>query len=201
MSSLLNIASKHWGTFYDYDTGARQSIWKRTLCAASISLVVSLLVKEISSDAIAALLTVQSILIGFSFSVLFFLLSGSIPIADESSIEQKLNAQKLTKLSNELFYNVSYFNVVATFSVVVALLLLLPGLDKSIIFAAASKIEGGLEFVSNQKVWVLRCFSWISEVLNFALIFLFLESTASFIRTISRVSFFFEKRLKQQNGD
>lgn len=201
MSSLLDIAQRHWDTFYDYDTGVRKPVWKRTFCAIAVSLAVALLIEEIGSDAIAALLTVQSILIGFSFSVLFFLLSGSAPVVDKSSIEQYLSAKKLTRLSNELFYNVSYFNIVATFSVVVALLLLLPGIDKSLVLAVASEFEGGLGIVRDQREWVLACFSWISEVLNFVLIFLFLESTASFIRTISRVSFFFEKRLKQQNGE
>jgi hypothetical protein len=198
MSDLLSIIRRHRETFYDYNTEKPTLVWPRNTAIVLFSFLVVLVFDGVSVDAISALLTVQSILIGFGFSVLFFLVSADDKRPQEgASIESKLTAAKLEKLSRELFYNISYFNIVATCSVVVALLLLVPHVDSSVIDRVV-KLVPGLDVVpANRKASLEHTVFWISEFGNFVLVVLFVESITTFLRTVGRVNFLFEKRLKQ----
>lgn len=198
MSDLLGIIRRHRETFYDYNTGKPTSVWPRNSVIVLFSFLVVLIFDGISVEAISALLTVQSILIGFGFSVLFFLISADERTAQESaSIESKLTASKLEKLSRELFYNVSYFNIVATSSVVVALLLMVPHIDSAVASRLAQLFAGSNLDASDKVSAFEQVTYWISEVGNFVLVLLFVESISTFLRTVGRVNFLFEKRLKQ----
>ena len=101
-----------------------------------MSLLLTSLLKPIESDVIGSILTVQSILMGFSFSVLFFLMSGNNRQSkDDEAIETKNKIRRLNKLSKELFFNVSYFNFLAIFSVLFSLVLLLPTVNMPLILS------------------------------------------------------------------
>jgi len=198
MSNFADIVRNHNATYYDFDTDIQRAVWPRYLIVAFVSAAYVFVFNSLSTDALGALLTVQSILIGFSFSVMFFLLSGSIPeIKDNGSIESDLKRKRLTKLSKELFYNVSYFNVIAISSVVLALLLLLPNFDTRS-FLEWVQNHSELQFWTEAQ-WRAK-FALVADylfpTLEFLLIAFLAESLTTFARTVGRVSFYFERRLK-----
>lgn len=202
MSNFRDIIRKHNATYYDYDTGKRKPVWFRYVLVALGSICLVIVFKTIPSEMLGALLTVQSILIGFSFSVMFFLLSGSLPtIVDNASIEEELKKDKLARLARELFYNVSYFNVIALISVVLSLVLLLPNIDVDALVEWI-KQRSFLAFLTeaNWRSFFSTLIDWLKPSLEFALYATFLESLTSFARTVGRVSFYFERRLKIEGG-
>lgn len=198
MSNFRSIIKKHNATFYDFDTGDQQPVWGRYIIVSISAVGLVLLFKTISTETLAALLTVQSILIGFSFSVMFFLLSGNLPTGTgNGSIEADLKKDKLTKLSKELFYNVSYFNLAAIISVLLALLMMLPSIDVDT-FLQWAKQQVFLQFWSEKewKSYLKNTGSVLTPVLEFLLFASLIESLTTFIRTVGRVSFYFERRLQ-----
>lgn len=198
MSNFQNIIKNHNATYYDYETGKQKGVWARYTLVALGSIAFVAVFETIPSEMLGALLTVQSILIGFSFSVMFFLISGSIPtVAQNGSIEAELKRKKLTQLAKELFYNVSYFNLIALFSVLLSLLLLLPNIEFDALLEWI-KAQSYLVFWSETE-WQLvffRAINWLRLGLEIILYAALIESLTSFVRTVGRVSFYFERRLK-----
>ncbi len=202
MSNFQDIIRNHNATYYDYDTGDQKPVWLRYVLVALGSIGLVLIFETVPSEMLGALLTVQSILIGFSFSVMFFLLSGSLPtISDNGSIEAGLKKEKLTRLARELFYNVSYFNVIALVSVLLSLLLLLPSIDVDALVDWIKK-RSVLAFWAEAtwRSFFVTLIDWLKPALEFMLYATLLESLTSFARTVGRVSFYFERRLKTEDG-
>lgn len=198
MSNFRKIVRKHNATYYDYDTSKRQPVWRRYLLVALVSSLLVVVFSAISGETLGALLTVQSILIGFSFSVMFFLMSGSVASYEKTgSIEADLKKEKLEQLSKELFYNVSYFNVVAIFSVFLSLLMLLPSPDISS-FLSWTRSQAYLQFwtPSEWRETIKITGGIITPALEFLFFASLVESLSTFARTVGRVSFYFERRLK-----
>lgn len=197
MSNFRGIIRNHNATFYDYDTGEQKSVWLRYLLVALSSIVLVVIFNRVPSEMLGALLTVQSILIGFSFSVMFFLLSGSLPtIVENGSIETSLKKEKLERLAKELFYNVSYFNVIALVSVFLSLLMLLPNINVDALVEWI--IQNSFLSFWTETSWRLffgRLTGWLIPALEFILYAALIESLTSFARTVGRVSFYFERRL------
>jgi len=191
MSNFWELIKRHNSTYYDYETNQQYSVWWRYTLVSLIALVLVWCFEAVPSNMLEALLTVQSILIGFGFSVMFFLLSGSIPdLSKDGSIEAELIRNKLNRLSKELFHNVSYFNMVALISVVFSLFMLLPRVDVNSIL---NLIEASGD---RWRVMLTNMLSSIKPVSEFILYATLIESLTSFARTIGRVSFYFERRLK-----
>jgi hypothetical protein len=197
MANLKNIVSKNNKTFYDYQTEKVQSIAPRLAFTAAVSILLAVMFSAIDDSFVNAVLTVQSILVGFSFSVLFFLLSGAeIKSVSKGSIEQKQKVKKLKTLSEELFYNVSYYNLVAISSVLVALLYLLPDMDRSskiptMVLELVTSMTGSQDVLS----WFSSIGTWVEVAVRFILYFLVIEGMYTFWRTVRRVSFFFAEKL------
>jgi hypothetical protein len=197
MANLKNIISKNNKTFYDYQTEKVQSIAPRLAFTGAVSILLAVMFSAIDDSFVNAVLTVQSILVGFSFSVLFFLLSSAeIKSVTEGSIEQKQKVKKLRTLSEELFYNVSYYNLVAISSVLVALLYLLPDMDRSskiptMVLDLVTSMAGSQDVLS----WFSSIGTWVEVAVRFILYFLVIEGMYTFWRTVRRVSFFFAEKL------
>jgi hypothetical protein len=197
MANLKNIIRKNNKTFYDYQTEKAQSIAPRLAVIGVVSILLALMFSAIDDSFVNAVLTVQSILVGFSFSVLFFLLSGAeIKSVTDGSIEQKQKVKKLKTLSEELFYNVSYYNLVAISSVLVALLYLLPDMDQN--SKISTMVLGIITSVARSQdvlSWFSSVATWIEVAVRFSLYFLVIEGMYTFWRTVRRVSFFFAEKL------
>ena len=199
MFNFIQIAKNNRQTFYDYDSGSPKPVSPRMLLLALVALLFSTTSYANSGEFLNAALTVQSILVGFSFSVLFFLLSeGGTLSRKPDSLESEIVNEKLERLSKEIFYNVSYFNMVAVGSVLLALILLLPTFNfsswQSVFQPAIAMITNTLNQYSTTLEWVV----WgIQRSLWFMFYLLVLESMYTFVRTVGRVSYYFNKKISQ----
>jgi|AraplaCL_Cvi_mCL_1032061.scaffolds.fasta_scaffold06952_2 hypothetical protein len=200
MFRLCEIVSHNTATFYEYETGSPYSIAARLRIFTVGAAILPWLLERQTDNFMNAVLTAQAILVGFSFSVIFFLLSNSeIPPVSNESIERGLKREKLVKLARELFYNVSYYNLVAISSVVLALLLLSSGPD-SAVWNSISHCASSLLPVPE---WLTTIFVKVISALRYAatacLYFSLIESVYTFYRTVVRVSFYFDQKLKLMN--
>jgi len=143
MFNLINIIKYNRNTFYDYATNKKLGVLRSYLSKISFSCVISFVCLAPSATFIDATLQVHAIPLGFSFNVLFYFLANDKLRAGEtgSSIEKKIIITKLNKLSEEIFYNVSYFNIVALFVIAVALLYLLFDSNNEEIFCTSKDIQ------------------------------------------------------------
>jgi hypothetical protein len=197
MFDVRTIVERNSETFYDYASGERRSQKVRVFLTAMMSVGLCWLLQRQSETFLNAVLTAQAILVGFSFSVLFFLLSNAeISSVPEESIERRLKRQKLTTLAKELFHNVSYFNVVAICSVVLSLLLLMSGPDLTVWKWLAEVASTYVVVVpTSADLWMARITAAIQSIAAATLYFCLFESAFTFFRTVVRVSYYFEQKL------
>jgi hypothetical protein len=136
-------------------------------------------------------LSAQAILVGFSFNVLFYLVANRLTTPTRfESIEHELRFERLSKLSDEVFDNVTYFNLVAICAALAALALLLVGSEscdahlRRIAIFLAAHVPISREALSWAK--------WAVSALGLsALVFLLTESIYTFLRAVGRVRFYF----------
>lgn len=194
MATVKEIIQRNNETFYDYQSKKVQSPYGRLFKFFIFSLLVSILFDDLGSAFLNSVLAVQSILIGFSFSVLFFLVSGSISINEqEHSREKKYRVERLNTLATELFYNVAYYNTVSICSVVLALLFLLPNLSIFSYVLESKLIQYFLDKVTSSTLGEIKDIG--SRVFTLVFVFLFSDSVFTFFRIVRRVNFFFSEKL------
>jgi hypothetical protein len=198
MFDLRQIVENHNRTFYDYASNTRKSVRPRYVTLALLAIALALLFPRQSDDFLNAVLTAQAILVGFSFNVLFFLLSNGEPTPDnETSLERGLRRAKVERLSKELFHNISYYNLVTISSVVLAFTLMSSAMDGAIGKFAREWLTENIEHVpSIASVYAGFVCQFVRYIAFATLYFLLLESLFTFYRTVFRVSYFFEKRLE-----
>lgn len=201
MFNLIEIVRRNRETFYNFSTGQKLPLLIANIVKILIATILAGLFSNISKDFLNATITIYSILIGFSFNILFYLLS--LPNEQRSihdnSIEKEIKIEKTNKITNELFYNVSYFNIIAICMALVALLFFL--FDSRL-----PRFTDGLANVDVLKEYIAKigpsCF-YIRHAALFAyrvlLYYLLIESMYSFIRTTGRVSFFFRQKIALRN--
>lgn len=126
MFRIYDIIKENNSTFYDYRNNRRISRRVHNVCICACATIGCILSKDPSKDFLSAVVAVQAILIGFSFNVLFSLISQSKAPVIGTSLEDGLAKNKIEKLATEIFYNVSYFNVISLSCVIAALMLLTP---------------------------------------------------------------------------
>lgn len=197
MFSVRSIVSANNQTFYEYNTNKKISIRPRIFATAIISSLVGFCLDRDFRDFLNGVITVQAILIGFSFSVMFFLMSAAssrsaVP-KKSTSLEAQLREEKLEALSKEIFHNVAYFNLVAMGCLAVALVILLPN-NSDVIwnFLKFLKVESS-KFV--EKPYAVFLVS-VQPLVRAIFLFLLLESAFTFARTTGRVNYLFGKRLE-----
>ncbi|HYW14676.1 MAG TPA: hypothetical protein VE891_00790 [Allosphingosinicella sp.] len=196
MADIKTIISRNALTFYDYATGLRQPLWKRYTILVALAALSAWTFNDKSENLYMSIIAAQSILIGFSFNVMIFLGSNpNIKIPPNASLERKGKIRKLNLLSSELFFNLSYFNLVAIISVVTALLLLASPMAKStVIHVQAFLVETGLD-PSNLKEYIGFIVLWVRTALLFTLYYLIIDSLSSFFRIVKRASYYFETKM------
>ncbi len=123
MFNVFEIVRNNQETYYNFSTGRPYAVWPSVMLKFFFSCLLSLFFTNMSAGFAEATVTVYSILIGFSFNVLFYLLSSNKLkiIPNEVFLENKVKINKLNKLANELFFNVSYFNFISVIVLVLAL--------------------------------------------------------------------------------
>lgn len=200
MFSVVEIIRRDAATYYDYSS---QVPVKRTwplLSFAVLALASGFLVGEASNDFLAGALSAQAILVGFSFNVLFYLVANRLSRpASFTGLEHELRFTRLSKLSDEVFDNVTYFNLVAIFSALAALILLLVASDQfgARLHVIAAYLTTHTRITASGLSWA----KWIVASVGLSLlIFLIIESVYTFLRAVGRVRFYFSM-LKTMNDE
>lgn len=191
MLRFLNIVRENDATFYDFRTGRRRNTAPRLICTLGISGVLAIVFTGDVATFLSSLITVQAVLVGFAFSVIFFLLSvPETKALNPDSIEDQLAARKAETLSNELFSNVSYFTLVGMIGLSAAIALLAPDLPSFLLQTSRRLQLNGSSAAAETASKAGRI------ALLFATSFLTIESGYTFGRTIGRVWFLFTERAR-----
>ena len=186
MFNPISIIERNNATFYDFRTEKRRSIAVRISATAMVSACLALVSYSDLDNLLLGLITLQSILVGFSFNVMFYLVNSKFILEEtDYSIEKKLTFEKLTRLSKELFHNLAYFNLVATSSLILALMLLAP---EPLRFETPAQFSQVADVYS--VIYVAGCFC-VRAVLYFTIA----ESLYTFVRTVGRVNYLFEQKI------
>jgi hypothetical protein len=198
--NIRDIVRNNNATFYDFDSGKRRSQKFRGVLTWTIAVIAAIVCPKVSDNLLAGFLAVQSILLGFTVNVMFFLLGNrEREVVEGYSIEAQLRSEKLRDLYHELFYNVSYFNVIAVASIIVATALLLP------VPEIPEFLHGFLIMVKYEN-WLASSkiptvVSAISRTLSMAVFYaISIEVIFSISRVIGRTSFYFERKMIEVKG-
>jgi hypothetical protein len=184
MLSLLGIAKRNAETFYNFKTGKPHPLWPRYLVISATSAAFAWLYPKSSNDLYTGFITVQAILVGFSFNVMIFLASAK-PLASskDAYIEERMRSDRLNALAPEIFFNLSYFNLIGLASTASALALLMgSAMDWS-------RFHIGQWSVADE---VRNVGTWAILFLLYSTAF---ESFATFVRIVRRASYYFEQRV------
>lgn len=194
MNELYKILARNNATFYDYRSGKRTSIYPRLFFIIILAALTAIFTGLPSNNVTNNVITIQAILVGFGFSVLFFLAnSDKLDVKENKSLEEKNRKIKVNKISEELFYNISYYNIISILSVLIAFIL---GLDKS----SLSTIFDIFTKITNLPQNYFEKFYSISNIIGYLIsgIFYitFFESIYTFCRLVLRVNYYFEQKMK-----
>lgn len=200
MFNVRDILRNNSATFYDFDTRKRRSQKPRFIATCIIAIIASIVCPVVSDNLLAGFLAVQSILLGFSVNVMFFLLGNREKDAtDAASIEAELRSERLRKLYHELFYNVSYFNLIAILSIIIATALLLPTPIVPGYAKGWSPVVTYVDWVNTSSVA-----TWVEVICQGVAMFAFyavaIEVVYSITRVIGRTSFYFERKMGEIKG-
>ena len=203
MINLKQIITKNHETYYNYNTRERISQKKRIFLQCVLAIILTLLFGQIKNDLLNSVLTIYSILIGFSFSILFYLLGSNRrdinAIQDDASnidsknkeqaicLEDLNKSEKLQNLTTELFYNVSHFNLVSVLIILFSLIFIIiqsnGPLELTFIIELIVKYE-----LADTLKYIFQLLRYLFISLFFALL---IESIYSFVRIIDRINYLF----------
>ncbi len=201
MFNVRDIIRNNNATFYDFNTRKGRSQTSRVIVTCAAAVFAAIFCPKVSDNLLAGFLAVQSILLGFSVNVMFFLLGNREDDAPEEnqSLEAQLRSDRLRKLYRELFYNVSYFNLIAVVSIIVAATLLLPTPE-------VPRFSQNWSFVVSYVQWLDTSIipTIVTAVLRFVAMFVFyamaIEVIFSIARVIGRTTFYFERKMGEVGG-
>lgn len=194
MLSTWEIVQKNAATFYNFRTGRRQSLLLRYIAISATALVLCIYFGRLHDDLYTGLIAVQSIIVGFAFNLLFYLSANPIVIPDGSDfLEDESKADKLNALSEELFYNISYFNLASVFSIILSLTILLGNAFDVV------RIDYPVHSINVVVTSIEHSFSGMIPVAKRAIIFatfcFTIESFATFIRIVKRLTYLFREKI------
>jgi len=193
--NVREIVRNNNATFYDFNTRKRVSQWPRFVSVCLVAFIAALVCPKVSDNLLSGVLAVQSILLGFTVNVMFFLLGNREKETSEgTSIEAKVRSKRLRDLYHELFYNVSYFNLIAVASIIVATGLLLPTPEVPGFLRGLSPVETYVHWLGTSKLPTVA-----SAIARGGAMFMFyaisIEVIFSIARVIGRTSFYFERKM------
>lgn len=190
MASIRSIITNNNATFYNYRTGERLRVWPRMVLFIVVSPTLAFLLTDKLTDFINSINTVASILLGFGFSVLFYIASSKDDeVSPNSSLEQKGRARRVNALSRELFHNVSYFVMTASAGLAFAMIVIAPEAQGEWFTKQALPLLGKATPKAADYLW------WVSLAIRSVFFFLIIEAGYTFGRIVGRVNFLFEEKL------
>jgi len=190
VSSLREIYENDKSTYYEYNSGVRKGYKKTIFIQLITAFILCFFFSDITKDFLGSLLAFFSILTGFSFSVLFYIVAGgTYSLRAKTSLLEKANdLEKLNILRKEVFHNVSYFSLV---SILVCLLAIFH------YFLETRSCHWVCKFLTvefdtkNLEVFV----SFGESLFSFILFFFISNCLYSFVRIIRRVNLLFTLKL------
>lgn len=196
MASIKSIFIENAQTFYDFRSGTRQAVRYRYGAIFLVAAIFTWIFRGASDNVYMSIIAAQSILVGFSFNVMIFLgTNPNIKAASNASIERKNKVAKLNTLSKELFYNLSYFNIIAIFSVVISLVLLLaPAAGPSMDYLKGVVAGADVRDPSTETL-IDAMLRGVGGILWLLLYYSMIDSLASFLRITRRASYYFESKM------
>jgi len=190
MASVRSIIANNNSTFYDYATQKRTRVWPRILCFVIASPMLAFVLTDKLTDFINSINTVASILLGFGFSVLFYIASGKEDQAQpNASLEQKNRSERINQLSKELFHNVSYFVMTASAGLAVAMLVIAPEAQGEWFAMSVVNALHKIRPDSSNYLWV------VGLTIRSMFFFLIIEAGFTFARIVGRVNYLFEEKI------
>jgi len=142
------------------------------------------LVSSVSKDALIAIVTFLSIIIGFSYSIMIFVSSNPfVRSADASDREARLRAGRLNELVENLYKNLNFFCRFCLFMVLLSVL----GV------AGENLFKGPLLIVDLSRT----VFFYLAISTNFVFVWLLVELGAEFWRILERTNYLFSSRIRQ----
>lgn len=197
MFNVRDIIRNNSATFYDFETRKRRSQKPRLITTCVIAIIAAIVLPNVSDNLLAGFLAVQSILLGFTVNVMFFLLGNrEKDTTDAGSIEAQLRSERLRTLYHELFYNVSYFNLIAVASIIVATALLLPTPEVPEYAKDWTPVAAYVDWLNTSSVPHWARAIWRGVAL-FAFYAMAIEVIYSIARVIGRTSFYFERKMAE----
>ena len=198
--NIIEISKRNRETFRDSATGKLTPVLGRQSLFVFLSILFGISIKNNLNDFLAGVLTFQSILIGTSFSVMFFMASSfSNDYREGEGIsdtlrENALRREKVDIVVRELFANVSYFNVVAIACAIFSIALMSPQINFLYLFDIISIF---INFDYNDIVSrnVQMFVSYLSLLVRVIFFLLLIESAFSFGRIVIRVNFLFRSKV------
>ncbi len=143
-----------------------------------LSLLYVVVIGGISKDVLNAIITLFSILIGFSYSVMIFLSSSPRDGRfDASDREARLRSERINRIALLLYGNLNVFCISSIFLVVLSLL-------------GISTQNEELNFLKEFRFGIFRM------IANFFFVWLFLELCEEFFRILTRTNYLFAERIK-----
>lgn len=195
MFNIGEIRRNHRATFYNFESQKIEGRWFYGTLVIFSSAVAAVIAPDVSANLLAGVLAVQSILLGFAFNVMFFLLGNrEISESNFGSIEEQLRSERLSKLYIELFYNVSYFNLIAISSIIIATFLLLPSPEVPIFLKDVEIVKAYIKWLdvsSIPEVGIAATHGCAMFLFYITLI----EAGFTFARVVGRTSFYFERKM------
>jgi hypothetical protein len=195
MGRIVSIIDKNSKTFYNYRTKDRTRVWPRVIFFALISPCLAFLLTNNLTNFINSINTVASILLGFGFSVLFYIASGNAePDHSDMSLERKNRLARLETLSIELFHNVSYFVMTASAALAFSMIAIAPEAQDGWFTKTVLPLTDPYRELALCVVW------WLGFAIRAVFFFLLIEAGYTFGRIVGRVNFLFEEKLKLRGG-
>ncbi len=198
MFDAIDIIRRNADTYYAFESKQKISRKPVLFAITLVSLGSASAITSPTSEFLSGALSAQAILVGFSFNALFYLVTNRL-VSPKTwlFIEHELRFHRLIKLSDEIFDNISYFNLITIVSIAITLILLFfsGGIDHSFSIAQLIGNPGIAETVEKTGHLINEC---ARRILIFSLVFTLIESLISFSRIIYRVRFYF-RMLKVMN--
>jgi hypothetical protein len=194
MNRIFQIVAANYASYYDARTlRATRYLWRITFFALAAATFAYFDFFP-DDELLGYIITAVTVLAGFSFSILIYLVGLPRETAPQVSLEAENRSATREKISSELVDNVSFFNLIAVFELVVSIsLATIPPSEKSL----AQLISSKLHLAAPTHEWLSLvdiAMSYYSSALVFVFIFLLLEGLYTFQRLTRRVNYLFTLR-------
>jgi hypothetical protein len=201
MNNLRKIYQENRKTYRGYRSGELQPVAKRNLYLAVFAILCAMLFHAPEPSLIRVVITVLGILSGFSFSILFFIANNANPlvVTEGTTLEHRNKIRRSRTLTDEIFFNVSYFIMITVMTIILSVILMLP--VENFLKAAQQVwiwVTDLIPDIQEWQGWLQSSITFLRFLLQFAFWIFLIEAVLTFLRILKRIGFLFSERLEIQ---